>query len=288
MSLNKLKLGYLEGWISIVLNTLLFGIKYWAGQRIGSVSMVADAWHTLSDTLTSVVVIVGFWIMARPADDRHPFGHARAENIAAIIIGVLLAVVGVFFGWESVQRLLERKAVSFSLFAILVFLVSVLLKEGLAQFAFWAGKKAGSQAVVADGWHHRSDAIASALIVVGALLGRNVWWIDGALGIGVSLLIIWAAVGIVRSSSSILLGEAPNEELKTAVLAVVQKEYPLVDDVHHLHLHRYGQNMELTLHLRLPPAMSVGQSHEIGRRIEERLRTELELEPTVHIEPWGE
>ncbi len=288
MSLNKLKLGYLEGWISIVLNTLLFGIKYWAGQRIGSVSMVADAWHTLSDTLTSVVVIVGFWIMARPADDRHPFGHARAENIAAIIIGVLLAVVGVFFGWESVQRLLVRKAVSFSLFAILVFLVSVLLKEGLAQFAFWAGKKAGSQAVVADGWHHRSDAIASALIVVGALLGRNVWWIDGALGIGVSLLIIWAAVGIVRSSSSILLGEAPDEELKTAVLAVVQKEYPLVDDVHHLHLHRYGQNMELTLHLRLPPAMSVGQSHEIGQRIEERLRTELELEPTVHIEPWGE
>jgi cation diffusion facilitator family transporter len=288
MSLNKLKLGYLEGWISIVLNTLLFGIKYWAGQRIGSVSMVADAWHTLSDTLTSVVVIVGFWIMARPADDRHPFGHARAENIAAIIIGVLLAVVGVFFGWESVQRLLERKAVSFSLFAILVFLVSVLLKEGLAQFAFWAGKKAGSQAVIADGWHHRSDAIASALIVVGALLGRNLWWIDGALGIGVSLLIIWAAVGIVRSSSSILLGEAPDEELKTAVLAVVQKEYPLVDDVHHLHLHRYGQNMELTLHLRLPPAMSVGQSHEIGQRIEERLRTELDLEPTVHIEPWGE
>ena len=103
-----------------------------------------------------------------------------------------------------------------------------------------------------------------------------------------SLLIIWAAVGIVRSSSSILLGEAPDEELKTAVLAVVQKEYPLVDDVHHLHLHRYGHNMELTLHLRLPPAMSVGQSHEIGQRIEERLRTELELEPTVHIEPWGE
>jgi cation diffusion facilitator family transporter len=233
-------------------------------------------------------VIVGFWIMARPADDRHPFGHARAENIAAIIIGVLLAVVGAFFGWESVQRLLERKAVSFSLLAILVFLASALLKEGLAQFAFWAGKEASSQAVVADGWHHRSDAIASALIVAGAALGRRLWWIDGALGIGVSLLIIWAAVDIVRSTSSILLGEAPSEELKRAVLAVIHKEYPLVDDVHHLHLHRYGNNMELTLHLRLPPAMSVGQSHEIGHRIEERLRSELALEPTVHIEPWGE
>ncbi len=285
MSLSKQKLGYLEGWVSIVLNTLLFGVKYWAGGRIGSVSMVADAWHTLSDTLTSVVVIVGFWIMARPADDRHPFGHARAENIAAIIIGVLLAVVGVFFGYESVQRLLHRQAVTFSLFAILVFVASALLKEGLALFAFWAGKKAGSQAVTADGWHHRSDAIASALIVVGALLGGRLWWMDGALGIGVSLLIIWAAVGIVRDSSSILLGEAPDEEMTRSVLASVRKEYPKVNDVHHLHLHRYGHNVELTLHLRLPPAMSVEQSHEIGRRIEERLRSELKLEPTVHIEP---
>ena len=285
MAVSRQKYGYLEGWISVVLNTLLFGIKYWAGQRIGSVSMMADSWHTLSDTLTSVVVIVGFWIMAKPPDDRHPFGHARAENIAAIIIGVLLAVVGLFFGFESVQRLLHRQAVSFSLFAILVFLASALLKEGLAQFAFWAGKKAGSQAVLADGWHHRSDAIASALIVVGALLGGRLWWMDGALGIGVSLLIVWAAVGIVRSSSSILLGEAPDEEMKRSVLAAVRQEYPSVNDVHHLHLHRYGSNMELTLHVRLPPAMSVGQSHEIARRIEERLRSELKLEPTVHIEP---
>ncbi len=285
MSLSKQRLGYLEGWISIVLNTLLFGVKYWAGERIGSVSMVADAWHTLSDTLTSVVVIIGFWIMARPADDRHPFGHARAENIAAIIIGVLLAVVGVFFGYESVQRLLHRQAVTFSLFAILIFVASALLKEGLAQFAFWAGKKAGSQAVTADGWHHRSDAVASALIVVGAALGSRLWWMDGALGIGVSLLILWAAVDIVRSTSSTLLGEAPSEELQRAVLAVVREEYPRVNDVHHLHLHRYGHNVELTLHLRLPPAMSVEQSHEISHRIEARLRTKLALEATVHIEP---
>ncbi len=285
MSLSKQRLGYLEGWISIVLNTLLFGVKYWAGGRIGSVSMVADAWHTLSDTLTSVVVIIGFWIMARPADDRHPFGHARAENISAIIIGVLLAVVGVFFGYESVQRLLHRQAVTFSLFAILIFVASALLKEGLAQFAFWAGKKAGSQAVTADGWHHRSDAVASALIVVGAALGSRLWWMDGALGIGVSLLILWAAVDIVRSTSSTLLGEAPSEELQHAVLAVVHEEYPQVNDVHHLHLHRYGHNVELTLHLRLPPAMSVEQSHEISHRIEARLRTELALEATVHIEP---
>jgi cation diffusion facilitator family transporter len=282
---TKQKLGYLEGWASIALNTLLFGVKFWAGSRVGSVSMMADAWHTLSDTLTSVVVIVGIWIMAKPPDERHPFGHARAENIAAIVIGVLLAVVGAFFGYDSIGRILTRKAVSFSLLAILVFAASALLKEGLAQFAFWAGRKAGSQAVVADGWHHRSDAIASALIVVGALLGGRLWWMDAALGLGVSLLIIWAAIDIVRVSSSVLLGEAPSEEMTRTVLEVVKKEYPQVEDVHHLHLHRYGHNMELTLHLRLPGQMSVDQSHEISHRIEERLRNELELETTVHIEP---
>ena len=285
MGFSRKQLGYLEGWVSIALNTVLFVFKYWAGSRIGSVSMVADAWHTLSDTLTSVVVLVGFWIMARPADARHPFGHARAENIAAIVIGVLLAVVGAFFGAESIQRLLARRAVAFPLFAILVFAASVLLKEGLALFAFWAGKKAGSKAIVADGWHHRNDAIASALIVVGALLGRTLWWVDGVLGIGVSLLIIWAAVGIVRDSSSVLLGEAPTDELRRSILAVVRKEYPGAGDLHHVHVHSYGPHLEVTLHLRLPEVMSVGESHQIISRIESRLRSELGLELTVHVDP---
>jgi cation diffusion facilitator family transporter len=194
----------------------------------------------------------------------------------------------VFFGRESVGRLLAHRAVSFPLFTILVFLASAVAKEGLAQFAFWAGKKASSRAIAADGWHHRSDAIASALIVIGALVGRTLWWVDGALGLVVSLLILWAAVDIVRDSSSVLLGEAPPDELRQSILAAVNKEYPNVDDVHHLHAHRYGEHVEVTLHLRLPDAMSVRESHEISRRIEARLREDLGLEATVHVEPSGD
>jgi cation diffusion facilitator family transporter len=289
VTLSKQKLGYLEGWLSIVINTLLFAVKFWAGSRIGSVSMVADSWHTLSDTLTSVVVIVGFWIMARPADKEHPYGHARAENIAAIIIGVLLAVVGVYFGYESIQRLLHRQSVSFSLLAIIIFAVSVLFKEGLAQFAFWAGRKADSQAVTADGWHHRSDAIASLLIVVGALVGAKLWWMDGALGVGVALLIIWAAVGIIRETSSILMGEELDGETRKVILENVRKEYAdVADDVHHLHVHRYGGTVALTLHIRVPAAMSVKESHAISDRIEGRLKREMRLDATVHMEPLPE
>ncbi len=105
MKTSSKTLGYLEGWLSVGLNTALFFFKYWAGTRFGSVAMVADAWHTLSDTLTSVVVIVGFFIASRPADKGHPFGHGRAEPIGAVVIAVLLAVVGVNFLQESINRL---------------------------------------------------------------------------------------------------------------------------------------------------------------------------------------
>ncbi len=278
-------LGMLEGWISVVLNTLLFGVKFWFGRASGSVSMVADAWHTLSDTLTSVVVIVGFFIMARPADKEHPFGHARAEGISAIVIGVLLGVVGGSFLLDSVRRLINFQAASFSVAAIVVFAVSILLKEALAQFAFWAGRKISSRAVTADGWHHRSDAIASALIVVGALVGRSVWWMDGALGIAVSLLILWTAIDIVRGSASPLLGESVDQVTEARVADAIRAEYPAVQDVHHLHVHRYGRNVELTVHVRLPARMTVEAAHGISQRMETRIAGELGIVATVHVEP---
>ena len=278
-------LGMLEGWISVVLNTLLFGVKFWFGRASGSVSMVADAWHTLSDTLTSIVVIVGFFIMARPADKEHPFGHARAEGISAIVIGVLLAVVGGSFLLDSVRRLMNFQAATFSVAAIVVFAGSIVLKEALAQFAFWAGRKINSRAVSADGWHHRSDAIASALIVVGALVGRSVWWMDGALGIAVSLLILWTAIEIIRGSASPLLGESVDQVTEAHVSDAIRAEYPAVEDVHHLHVHRYGRNVELTVHVRLPAHMSVEKAHGISQRMERRIRDDLGIVATVHVEP---
>jgi len=285
---EKKSLGYLEGWLSIGINTALFGLKFWAGKRIGSVSMVADAWHTLADTVTSIVVIFGFWISARPADEKHGFGHGRAESITAVIIGTLLAVVGANFLKESIVRLVKHRAVTFAAFAIIIFLLSALIKEALAQFSFWAGRKADSQALVADGRHHRSDAIASALIVVGALLGKSFWWIDGVMGIGVSVLILYATFTVFRPASSSLLGESFSKHQEKQILDTVRSIDPAFKSIHHLHVHNYGDHIEITAHLRLHPEMNVEAAHDIATKAEAALKKQLKAEVTIHIEPLFE
>jgi cation diffusion facilitator family transporter len=282
---NKKKLGYLEGYISIFINLSLFVLKFIVGQKVGSVAMVADAWHTLSDTLTSLVVIVSFWLISKPADKEHAFGHGKAESVASIIIATLLAVVGGYFLYESILKLIHRQAMIFSVMAIIVFAVSALLKEGLAQFAFWAGKKVNSSSLRADGWHHRSDAIASLLIVIGAIFSQNFWWLDGVLGIGVSLLILNAGFTIIRRSASYLIGESPADEIVDRVKASVEVEFPELEGIHHLHVHSYGEHHEVTAHLKVPGQMRVDQAHDIATRIEELLKREFVGDVTIHVEP---
>jgi cation diffusion facilitator family transporter len=281
-------LGYTEGWLSIALNTILFVVKYWAGTQSASVAMVADAWHTLSDTFTSVIILLSFWLAARPPDKNHPFGHGRAEVIAAIIIGTLLAVVGLTFLKESIMRLEHYRAAQFTTLAIAIFGVSVLVKEALAQYSFWAGKEIDSKALLADGWHHRSDAIASGLIVVGALAGSYFWWIDGVMGISVSALILYVTYGILKDAVNSILGERPDPRLEGQLQALITRIAPAASCVHHLHLHRYGDHAELTLHVKLPRRMNLEEAHELATRLEEAIRKELNLEPTIHLEPRKE
>lgn len=288
MNLKPQKLGYLEGWLSTVVNIVLFGLKYWVGVKADSIAMKADAWHTLSDTLTSVVVIVGFWISNKQPDEEHPFGHGRAESIGAVIIGTLLFVVGATFFKESIERLIHRQGVQFSTFAVIIFFISVIIKEAMASFAIWAGKKIDSQSLIADGWHHRSDAVASGLIVIGALLGRYFWWIDGVAGILVSLLIFYATYDILKHSMSSLLGERHQLGFKSKLIELISKHSSIVTDIHHIHVHKYGDNVELTFHIYLPETMLLRDAHEIVSRLEDAIRNEMKMEATIHFEPDSE
>jgi cation diffusion facilitator family transporter len=264
----KTYIGYLEGTISVVINTILFGLKYWVGIQTFSIAIIADAWHTLSDTLTSLVVIIGFKVSSKPADKKHPFGHGRAEVISSIIIGTLLLVVGINFLFASIQKFRNQQSASFDMLAIIMFTISVIVKEGLAQYSFRLGKNINSQSLIADGWHHRSDAIASMMILVGIFIGDYFWWIDSIMGILVSLIIFYTTYKILKESISTLIGEEPSETFKADIIEIVTRSISHDVSLHHLISHIYGDSKELTFHIRLPADMKLEETHKIRILIE--------------------
>jgi cation diffusion facilitator family transporter len=234
------------------------------------------------------VVLWGAKTSARPPDKEHPFGHGRIEVIASVIIGAILATVGLNFLIESIRRLINQEPAAYRPLAIAVFAASVVLKEVLARFAIIGGRKTNSKSLIADGWHHRSDAIASALILVGILLGRYFWWIDGVLGIAVSLVIFWATFDILRISVSSLIGERPNEELIKKIRSLVNDSIDIEVDLHHLHMHQYGNHKELTFHISLPEDLKLKNAHRIAHTLEMRILEQMGLETTIHVDPQEE
>jgi cation diffusion facilitator family transporter len=288
MKKKSFSLAYWEGWLSIIINVLLFVFKYWVGILSHSVAIIADAWHSLSDSLSSIVLLVGIKAASKPADKKHPFGHGRAELIATVIIGVMLAIVGFNFITEAISRLSKHQTAEFGTLAIIIIAVSVVLKEAIAQFSFWAAKQAGSQVLKADGWHHRSDAISSLIILAGIFLGKYFWWIDGVLGILIALLILYASYDVLREGINPLLGEIPNEELVLKIKKISASIAPSGVDVHHIHCHCYGHHREVTFHIYLDGTMTLDESHAIADAIESALRDELEMETTIHVEPIEE
>lgn len=285
---NNNRLARKEGWYALVANFGLFFLKYWAGIASGSVALIADAWHTLSDSLSSVILLLGIRISAKPADHDHPFGHGRAEWIAALIIGTLLAVIGFSFLSESITKLRSHEGAYYGTLAIVVTSLSIVVKEALAQYAFWIYRKTGAKSVKADGWHHRSDAISSLLILVGILFGTRYWWIDGAMGILLSFALFYAAYEIIMDSTNSIMGEKPGrqlvEKLKTLPLKVVDLDVEL----HHIHIHNYGDHTELTCHIKLPPDMSLSKAHDIATKIENAIGEETGISATIHMEPTSQ
>ncbi len=281
----KISLGYLERVISIILNTLLFGLKYWVGVKAFSIAIIADAWHTLSDSLTSLVVIIGFKVSSKPADKEHPFGHGQAEVVSSVIIGTMLAIVGFNFLIASIQRFNNQQSAVYGTSAIIVFVISVIVKEGLAQFSIGAGKKINARSLIADGWHHRSDALVSLMVLAGIFAGRYFWWVDSVMGIIVSLVIFYTTYFILKESISSLIGEVPAEDFIKEIEKIATDSVSQDILLHHFHCHKYGDNKELTFHIMLPAEMKLDEAHRIADKLENKIKEKMEIETTIHIEP---
>lgn len=279
------KWGYWEGIVSVILNTVLFFAKYWAGVVSGSVALIADAWHTLSDSISSLFVIIGIKMASKKPDTKHPFGHGRYEQIFSIFIALFLAIIAFEFGKTAVYKLIHRESAHFGTLAIVVTIISIFVKEGLAQFALFTYRKTKNSTLKADAWHHRSDALSSVVVLIGIFFQNSYWWIDSIMGIFIAIMIAYTVLTILKEASSRLIGEKPDdqliEQIKQIVTRIAEEEiFP-----HHFHLHDYGHHKELTFHVKLCGNHNIKQAHDLCNKIEDLLLLELNLHTTIHIEP---
>jgi len=287
--MKKAKAQVLEGVVSVIANTVLFALKFWAGIVTGSIALVADAWHTLSDSLSSVFIIFAVKLSSKKADREHPFGHGRWEHISSIFVAVLLGIVAYEFFAKSVIRFRNRETTEYGTLAIVVTIVSIIVKELLAQLAFYYGRKTDNTVIKADGWHHRSDALSSVIVLTGIVtsivFGEKLWWIDSVLGILVALAIFYATVKILNEAITKLLGEEPDDELIRNITERVKAVYHNDLQLHHFHIHNYVLHKELTLHIKLDKNMTIEKSHEIATEIEKMIETDFGISATIHTEP---
>lgn len=283
--IQREKIGLLEGVVSIVLNVFIAAIKFFYGIIFHSISLIADAVHSLSDVFSSVVVIVGFKIAAKPADEDHPFGHGRMELIASVIVATLLFVVGIEFLKDSVGKIMHPEIANLNATGIAVVAFTLLIKEGMARFSFFLGREIDSSVLIADGHHHRSDAISTVLVLFSLLCvkaGLN--WADGAGGLLVSVFIMYTAYGIVRDSASPLIGQMPSREMieKIRSIALTHRE---VFGVHDIVVHDFRAIYNISLHIEVDHQMSLSRSHEISDAIEIAIQKCYTGWTVVHVDP---
>ncbi len=283
--IDKHKYIRLEGWISVICNIFLFIVKYWTGILTGSVAIIADAWHTLTDSVSSIIIIISSKISKKPADEKHPYGHGRIEHIAALIIAILLFIVAFDFILSGVKKLQTKQSVIFGALAYVVTLLSIVIKEAMAQYALWAYRKTKASVLKADAWHHRTDSLSSVIILIGMFLGKAFWWIDGVLALFVAAMIAKVGYDILMEEVRALIGEDIDKKLELEIKNTLEKHMDVNVYIHNMHLHKYGDYCEMSCHIKLDSEMTLNQVHQICTQVEEILEKHFSIFTTVHPEP---
>ena len=279
------QIGIFQGWVSTAVNTLLFIFKLFVGIVTGAVSLIADAVHTLSDVVTSLIVIWGFKQSKKPADIGHPYGHGRAEYIATLIISVLLCVAGIEFIETAIDRIKNPILIISDWWMIAILGLTVVIKEITARYAKFLSSKIASGLLHADAWHHRTDAVSSILVLI-ALIAGNFGYssIDGWAGLFVALILIYTGFDIARDSVDDLIGKPPDvAELDT--IRDIALSVPGALGVHDISVHSYGLDKFVSIHAEINAKKTAAEAHDISEEIESKLGKAMGVEPTVHLDP---
>lgn len=277
-----------------VVNVVLLVFKFMAGILGGSAAMIADAVHSLSDFLTDIVVVLFVKISSKPEDKDHDYGHGKYETLATSLIGVALLCVGLYILYNGSYRTwaafngapIEQPGIV----ALWAALFSIVMKEWTYRFTAKVGKEVQSQAVVANAWHHRSDALSSIGTAVGIggaiFLGKDWAVLDPIAAVVVSIFIIRTAAMLVSGALDELLEKSLPDEEEQQIEEIVYSE-PEVSGIHHLCTRRIGSRIAIEMHLRMPGDISLNESHAHATNIERKLRSHFgeRTHINIHVEP---
>ncbi|MBO7143447.1 MAG: cation transporter [Salinivirgaceae bacterium] len=295
--MNREQQIYRVTWVGFFANLFLSVGKIAAGIVGRSGAMIADGIHSISDFATDLVVMIFVKVSAMPKDDDHDYGHGKFETLATIIIGMALFVVAVGIFWKSIKLVVDvangqtiepPEAIAFAAAA-----VSIAVKEGLYRYTKRIGEKVGSQVVVANAWHHRSDALSSigTLLGIGGayFLGQKWAVLDPIAAIIVSLLIAKVAYDLIKPGIGEMLERSLPKEQEDEIESIVLSNKHF-SDVHNLKTRRIGSGIAIEMHVRVPGSMTVSDAHEATDDVEHRLREHYgqRTQVILHVEPRRE
>ncbi len=278
--------GLLAGWVSIGAIFLLFVAKMVLGLLADSVSVVANAFHLLSHLANSIILVVSFRITARPATAKTPFGHGRMEHVAPLIMAIFLFVTGIQIGETSIHQALEPHEVNYWNALPWILLATIIMKQWLAGFVRFLGRRVNSHAIITNAAHHTIEAVISLAVIAGLVAGHYFHKpeVDGYIGILVSAWLLFLAFTHGRDAIVPLLGEAPSRELLQKIRETA-KSTEGVEDVHEIIVHNYGSLYTISLHVEIPEKYGPAEMHEIAEKCEWKLGKKFGGTVVCHTDP---
>jgi len=284
--LNREKYGRLAGIVGIICNIFLSIAKFIIGSLAHSVSITADATNNITDAGSSVVTLIGFRLSEKPADEDHPYGHARIEYITGLIVSFLIILIGYDSLKSAVDKILNPEDIKFSYAAVIVLILSIAIKLWLSSFNNTLGKKIKSKALSATAADSRNDCISTGAVLVSTLVSHYTDInLDGYIGAFVGLFIIYSGISLVRETVGPLLGQAPSKEMYEKIEKEILS-YENVLGIHDLMVHSYGPDSYFaSAHIEMDARLDVLICHEIMDTIERDFLSKFNIHLVVHLDP---
>jgi cation diffusion facilitator family transporter len=278
--------------IGAVVNLILAIFKFVIGTIGNSKALIADAVHSISDLATDIIVLLGLHFGNLPADQNHHYGHKKIETVAEIALGLFLIIVAVKLAYDSGVALWFKKIVRPKSITIVAAIVSIISKELLYRWTKNVGQRVRSGVIIANAWHHRTDAYSSIAVLVGLVFTRissTLVFMDAVASLVVSILILKVAWGIVSGAFKRIIDTAPPIDYIEETLKLI-RSYPGVKNPHNLKMRYIGYAIHMEVHIEVDPDISVKQGHDIAAGVKYMIKNHHKnvMDVIVHVEPFEE